>query len=201
MQSVVETAQALADHGVVAALADYRVGSRDGTVPTDSLVDAQAAYQWLRQQAADQMIDLGRVTLAGGSSGGHLALTTALLCPVEERPAALVLFNPAVDLVSVARYIGLTSAQARAISPSELSLDGLPPTLIFHGAVDDTVPVVNVRDFTRRAGPNCTLVEYPGYGHSFYHLKTEDHSLAGSPYQHTLDKMLEFLRTRGLADL
>jgi len=196
-------ARRLTDHGMVAVLADYRVKCRDGTSPADATADARAAYAWVRAHAAALNIDPGKIVLSGGSSGGHLAAVTAMLAPAGEKPAALVLFNPAVDLVYIAPFIGLTPAQATAISPSVLPIDQLPPTLIFHGQVDHTVPIRTVRDFCARAvaaGRPCELHEYPSQDHGFYHNHAIDPVIGKSPYDDTLDRALAFLRALKLAD-
>lgn len=187
-------AQALQAAGYVVALADYRVACRDGTSPVDAVADAARAYDWLLGHGAQLRLDRSRVVLAGGSAGGHLALMTALRAPAGARPAALVLFNPAVDLTSglVREAAGLSEAQARAISPALLDARSLPPTIVFHGEDDRLVPIATVRDFCAKA-PDCRLVAYPGQGHGFFNRRTVVEALGVSPYQATLDRTLAFL--------
>lgn len=187
-------AQALRDRGYVVALADYRVACRDGTSPVDAVDDAAHAYDWLLGHSAGLQIDRSRIVLAGGSAGGHLALMTALRAPAAARPAALVLFNPAVDLTGgpVRGATGLSDAQARAISPALLDVGALPPTLVLHGEQDRLVPIATVRGFCARA-PDCRLISYPGQGHGFFNRRTTLEALGASPYQATLDAMLGFL--------
>ncbi|WP_312160919.1 alpha/beta hydrolase [Phenylobacterium sp.] len=193
-------AQAMAQKGMVAVLADYRVTCRDGTTAAESAQDAMAAYDWLRAHAAELKIDPERVVLAGGSAGGHLALATAMRA--ADRPAALVLFNPAVDLVSIAPALRLSPEAARAISPSALPAGGLPPTMIFHGQADVTVPIQTVRDFCRRAseaGRRCELHEYAGQTHGFFNSRAEDPAIGASPYADTLARAIAFLQGLELA--
>jgi len=187
-------AQALQARGYVVALADYRVACRDGTGPADAAADAARAYDWLLEHGAQLRIDRSRVVLAGGSAGGHLALMTALRAPVGARPAALVLFNPAVDLTGplTRGATGLSDVQARAISPALLDAAALPPTIVFHGEEDRLVPIETVRSFCARAS-DCRLVSYPGQGHGFFNRRTVVEALGASPYQATLDGMLTFL--------
>ncbi len=48
---------------------------------------------------------------------------------------------------------------------------GQPPTIIFHGKDDTTVPFASVEAFTvamKNAGNRCELVGYEGAGHSFF---------------------------------
>jgi acetyl esterase/lipase len=192
-------ARAFAARGYVAVLADYRVKCRDGSTPLDSLRDAQAAYAWLRASADDLDIDPQRIVLSGGSAGGHLALTTAMKASPAHKPAAVVLFNPAVDLVSKAPMA--LKLIARHISPSVLSVQALPPTLIFHGQDDRTVLISTVRDFCRRAdaaGRVCRLDEYVGHDHGFFHQQQTDLRIGVSPYADTLGKALVFLDAQGV---
>jgi acetyl esterase/lipase len=196
-----DQAKAFAAHGFIAALADYRVACRDGTTAVQSLEDGRTAYAWLRADGARLGVDAHRMILSGGSSGGHLALATAMQAPMDQKPAALILFNPAVDLVAVAPFIGLTPAQAAPISPSALSVQGLPPTLIFHGQSDHTVPIATVRTFCARmttAGLACELQEYQGQDHGFFHSKTIDPVINASPYDDTLGRALAFAGHLGL---
>lgn len=193
-------AQALAQKGMVAVLADYRVSCRDGTTAADSAEDAMAAYDWIRAHAGDLKIDSRRIVLAGGSAGGHLALATAMRA--SDKPAALVLFNPAVDLTAMAPLLRLSPEAAKAISPSALSTAGLPPMTIFHGQADTTVPIQSVRDFCRRAteaGRRCEMHEYAGQKHGFFNSRADDPAIGASPYADTLARATMFLQHLKLA--
>jgi acetyl esterase/lipase len=87
---------------MVAILADYRVASRHGVKIPECVRDAKSAIRWVRMNAERIGVDPNRIATAGGSAGGHLAASTALLPGFEEekedlrtssRPNALVLFN------------------------------------------------------------------------------------------------------------
>lgn len=193
-------ARAMAQKGLVAVLADYRVSCRDGTTATQSAEDAMAAYDWIRAHAKDLKIDPRRVVLAGGSAGGHLALATAMRA--SDKPAALVLFNPAVDLTAMAPVLRLSPEAAKAISPSVLPVTGLPPAVVFHGQADTTVPIQTVRDFCRRAtqtGGRCELQEYAGQKHGFFNSRADDPAIGASPYADTLARSIAFLQNLELA--
>jgi acetyl esterase len=192
-------AEAFAARGYVALLADYRVACRDGTTALGATDDALAAHAWLRSHAEKLGIDPARIVLSGGSAGGQLALAAAMKAPAPEKPAALVLFNPAVDLVGPANW--LQKPLAHAISPSTLPVAGLPPTIIFHGQSDAKVPIKSVRNFcTRaaRAGSDCRLIEYRKLGHGFYHDQRSDAGIGHSPYSDTLTRAETFLSQHGL---
>lgn len=185
-------AKAFAALGYVTVLADYRVKCRDGSSPLDSLADAEAAYGWLRAHTEAYNIDPQRLVLAGSSAGGHLALAAGMRAPEAEKPAALLLFNPVVDLVTPAPlYLKLI---ARSISPSTLPVDHMPATVLFHGDADRTVPIQSVRDFCQRAEAGravCELHEYAGLGHGFF---------GRNPlYTETLNEAIRFLDTQGIS--
>lgn len=78
--------------------------------------------------------------------------------PDRARPAALVLFNPVLDLESGPWAHDQSAVDALAYSPSRLPVEHVPPAIIFHGMADHTVPIVSSRDFCARvqaAGHTC----------------------------------------------
>ncbi len=59
-------------------------------------------------------------------------------------------------------------ATTAALSPDEHINRRLPPTIIFQGVLDTTVPICGARRFCQRArdyGSNCQIIEYPLLGH------------------------------------
>ena len=140
-QGMVDLAKAFAAQGYVAAVADYRVLCRDNVTAVGGVEDAEAALDWLRGHARQLHVDTAKIVLVGGSAGGLLATSTAMRQPDNEMPLALVLFNPVIDLESGAWAHDQTAAEAIAYSPWRLSVGNLPPTIIFHGTADHTVPI------------------------------------------------------------
>ncbi len=69
----------LADRGMTAICADYRVRSRDNSKIVDSVVDAQDAMIYVFEHAKEWNVDTKRIAAGGGSAGGHLAAAVALL--------------------------------------------------------------------------------------------------------------------------
>ena len=146
-------AQHLASRGMVAARADYRVKSRQGTTPKECVADAKSAVRWLRQNAAKLGVDPNRIVAAGGSAGGHIAACTALApgldaegedAKVSSIPNALVLFNPVLRFSEVPQLmerIGNDEALGKAISPTLHLQKDSPPTLIFFGTADRLAPM------------------------------------------------------------
>jgi acetyl esterase/lipase len=194
----------LALRGMVAITADYRVFSRNKTQVPDAVRDAKSAIRYVRRNAARLGIDPDRIAAGGGSAGGHLAAAAGVIPGMEEpgedsrissRPNALVLFNPAV-IVGDRTDSVLGGIAAKTISPIEHVTKGAPPTIIFHGKADTTVPYETEMAFTSRmvaAGNRCTLVGYEGQVHGFFNYGRNDNKY----YTETLreaDKFLVSLR-------
>lgn len=209
--SLARHAQRFVEQGYVAAIADYRVYCRDRTAPDAGVDDASAAYRWLRARAPDFGIERRRIVLLGGSAGGLLAVDAALRQPAGARPAALVLFNPVVDITGgvLARGLpnptpvgaSLSEPARRALSPVTVPLKGLPPTIVFHGTLDAIVPIATVETFCARAqaaGRECRLERYPGVGHSFYQRRDVVAPLGFAPFDETMGKVFAFLAGPGV---
>jgi acetyl esterase/lipase len=182
----------LASRGMVAMCADYRVKSRHNVKAAACVADAKSAMRWVRANAAKLGIDPQRIAAGGGSAGGHLAGAAATLPglddPADDQsvscvPAALVLFNPALVLApaedaDLGDFLRKASAERFGCEPVEISplhnvKAGMPPTIIFHGKVDTTVPYASVELFTARmkaAGNRCELVGAPGQAHGYFNF-------------------------------
>ncbi len=63
----------LAEKGIVAFVADYRVSSRNRTKAKDCVEDARDAMRYIRKNAAELGVDPKRLAAGGGSAGGHIA--------------------------------------------------------------------------------------------------------------------------------
>jgi acetyl esterase len=197
----VPQAKALVERGMVAIIADYRVRARHQTTPFDAIADGKSAIRWVRANAAKLRIDSTRIAAAGGSSGGHLALSTAVFDRFDEaredpsissKPNALVLFNPAVD-TSLVKQFGDRTEEG---SPFHHLRTGLPPTLIVHGKADTTVPYETVERYCAKAvslGNRCGLIGYDGAVHGFFNPQ----NAAGKWYAETLREAEKFLAELG----
>jgi len=152
-----------------------------------AIEDALRAYVW--------MLDSGtrpdRVTLAGDSSGGGLALSLLIRLTQEglPHPRGAVLLSPGIDLtfeqlddppdgqasLSVeqmrsfaASYLGGHPADDPLVSPLHADLTGLPPLLV-QGGTGDLV-VVDAHRLAARArdqGVDVHLELYPADTHDF----------------------------------
>ena len=213
----------LAKRGMVAISVDYRVQRRHGVFPQDCLRDAKAAIRWVRANAARLGVDPERIAAGGGSAGGHLAASTALIPGFEDGadkaassvPNALLLFNPAVTLAPLEGHPDLLTAEKFAdireradgrpeeISPDRFVRKGLPPSIIFHGTDDEAVPFPTVRLFAKSmkaAGNRCELKAYEEQPHGFYNPgrgKGEPRAEANRQYHKTLGELDQFLVSLG----
>lgn len=204
-------ARYFASRGMIAISADYRIRTRDSSKVTDSISDARSAIRWVRANAKRLGIDPDRIAAGGGSAGGHLAAATAFISefddPEEDQkisalPNALVLFNPALVLapmpgIDLGREAGrlnsaFVGAEPIKASPAHHVKAGGPPTIIFHGESDSTVPYNTAKAFSEKmkaAGNQCQLIGYPGQEHGFFN---------GEPARtRTLESADQFLTSLG----
>jgi len=206
----------LSARGMVAIVADYRVKSRHGVPAKDCVSDAKSAIRWVRENASEFGIDSNRIAAGGGSAGGHLAAACATLPrfddenenkSISSKPNALVLFNPALALAPIdggeklsnEKLAGLEKrmgTKPENMSPYHNVVGNLPPTIIFHGTGDKTVPFMSVELFTKRMHDfdnKCTLVAYQGEPHGFFNYGKKSNAV----FVDTVHKMDEFLVSLG----
>ena len=115
------------------------------------------------------------------------------------QPNAMVLFNPVVDVAGLKRLAERFPKDPREISPFQHICSNLPPTIIFHGTEDKTVPYKQAQRFTkamREAGNTCELCAYEGRVHGFFNHGRDD----GSDYEQTVAQMDDFLVQLGYLD-
>jgi acetyl esterase/lipase len=208
-------ARYFASRGMVAITADYRVFNRNGTTLEFAVQDAKSAMRWVRSNASRLGVDPNRITAAGGSAGGQLAAAVALLpehdapnddSNIRSTPDALVLFNPGLVFAPIGgrsdvkplggnpNIIGYASRES--LSPYHHIGTENPPTIIFHGKADGTVPYSHSKLFTDAmlaAGNQAELVGYDGEDHGFFNFGRGD----GSAYADILKRMDEFLVALG----
>lgn len=206
-----EQAQHLADLGMVAISADYRVKSRQGTSPFESVADGKSAIRWVRQHATELGIDPNRIVASGGSAGGHVAACTGVIEGYDEPgedltissvPNAMILFNPVIDTTEKGYGVDRVGHDRKfEISPTHRVRSGIVPTLFLHGTTDKTVPFKNALDFMvrmREASNDCELIATEGKGHGFFNgkffrPKTKD----TLPYEHSMESTETFLSKLG----
>ena len=120
---------------VARADADYAIAKEkcddlSGNAKDVCVKDAKAAIAWVRENAGRHGIDPNKIAASGGSAGGHLAACTGTISGFgsDERPNAMILFNPACTLAPIAGWqplgagAGLTverlGVEAQVISPA-----------------------------------------------------------------------------------
>lgn len=203
----------LASLGMVAMTADYRVATRHSVAAVECVRDAKSAIRWVRQNAGRLGVDPNRIAAGGGSAGGHLAAAAGVIDGLDEpsenlkissRPNALVLFNPALVLAPVPGKDNTKFPDLREragvdpvqISPWHHVRKGAPPTIIFHGKADTTVPYITAEMFAAKmkdAGNRCELVGFEGAAHGFFNFGRG----GNQGYRETLQKAAEFLASLG----
>ena len=201
-------AQAMAEQGMVAFSADYRVKSRNKTTPFECVKDGKSAIRWVREHAAELGVDPDRIVAAGGSAGGHVAACTGIIKGVEDDaeklsvssvPNAMILFNPVLDTTKKGYGAkNFKPDQQTELSPVHHIHKGIVPTLVFHGTADKTVPFENAEHFTRlmkEAGNECVLVPYKGKDHGFFNGSSFRKANGDASFDDTMKRSIEFLKT------
>jgi acetyl esterase/lipase len=202
----------LANRGMIAIIADYRVRSRHSVNVNTCVEDGKSVIRWIRKESSHLRIDPNRIAAGGGSAVGHIAAATAILpgydnpnedLSISSNPNALVLFNPVVILAPVEDQKEITAetlsnlskwlgAEPESLSPYHNLKPGICPTIIFHGTSDTTVPFKHVRLFCDKMhaqGNRCELVGYKGAKHGFFNFGRDDNA----PFIDTVNKMDTFL--------
>jgi acetyl esterase/lipase len=136
------------------------------------LDDVKTAIRWARANAGSLGVDANRIVAVGYSAGGYLALSAA--GAPDTHLAACVAFYPLVELrkedVPTLLPPGSDDAAVRAASPLTYVKTGFPPTIIFHGLADVTVPPESSEHLLqelRRAGVPSELHTFAGVPHEF----------------------------------
>lgn len=198
------------DRGLVAISAEYRTSSSHGVTPQACVADGKSAVRWCREHADKLGVAPEKIIAAGGSAGGHVAACTGVLdgfddkdenVTITSKPNAMVLFNPVIDTTEKGYGASKVGADKTALSPCHHVKSGIPPTLVFHGTGDKTVPFENVQRFTRlmkEAGNECELVAFEGRPHGFFNSSWFRKSNTDEDYRHTMDKAVRWLTALGL---
>ena len=155
--------------GYVSIAAQYRLS---GVAKWPAQIDdAKTHIRWVRANAGSLGIDSQRIAVVGYSAGGHIALFTA--GQTDAGVAACVAFYPATDVKNVAQALmppGSTDAAIADASPVNHIKAGYPPTVIFHGLSDVTVPPENSQRLLqalRDAKVPSELHTFAGVPHEF----------------------------------
>jgi acetyl esterase/lipase len=198
-------AEYLASRGIIAFCPEYRTKSRHSTSPFESVMDAKSAIRYLKSHGNELGIDTSKIVASGGSAGGHLAASTAVIKNINEAtddlaispvPKALVLFNPVLDTGKKGYGREKMGGREFELSPVHHITASVPTTLIMHGVADKTVPYENAVRFNylmKQQGNKSVLVGYKKQDHGFF-----NYNKSPKYFKKTLSKTETFLEEYGL---
>ncbi len=190
----------LANKGMVAISAQYRVLKTHGTEPEMSLMDGKSAMRWVRAHAKELGINSNMIAAGGGSAGGHVAAATGTATTIEDpnddssvsfRPDALVLFNPVFDNGPDGYGHKRVKAYWQQFSPLHNITKNTPPTIGFFGEKDTAIKVPSVLKFEKRmkeVGVPFEMHIYKNQPHGFFNE---------TKYNETVSEMEAFLINLG----
>jgi len=160
----------ITSRGYASVVIDYRL---TGVAKWPAQIeDVKTAIRWTRANAASLGIDPQRIATVGYSAGGHLSLFAAGAS--DTQLAACVAFYPVVELNKATAEVLLPNpsdeAAVRTASPLTYVKAGYPPTVIFHGLADVTVPPESsehLLQVLRGASVPSELHTFAGVPHEF----------------------------------
>lgn len=181
------------ERGISCFSAEYRLGADKQPDVRGAMRDARDALDYLLGHAAQLQIDSDRIFAGGGSSGGHLAATLGAPFPItSSRPAALVLYNPMLDLSEGQPDHQLVEEYWQEVSPLQHIDDAVPRSLILVGSQDPEVPLATVEAYCEALhalNGVCEMAVYQGQGHGFFNYRRGNNNY----FDATNARVLEFL--------
>jgi len=165
----------MAADGWVCVAMNYRLSPK-ATWP-DHLVDVKRALAWVREHIAEYGGDPARISVTGGSAGGHLAAMLALTANdsrfqpgFESADTSVRACVPMYGVYDLAAVLGATSTRAsrvvarwvmgttveedpeafRDASPTAQVRADAPPFFVVHGTNDNLAPIGQAREFVDR---------------------------------------------------
>lgn len=197
-------AKYFSQRGIVCFLVDYRTRTTHNTTPLESLKDAKSAIRFIRDNYSKYNIDPTKIIASGGSAGGHLAASTALIEGYNEKtdnlsisckPNVLVLFNPVIDNGPGGYGFERIGEEYKSFSPLHNIKKGAPPTIMSLGTKDALIPVQTVEYFKLvmdKVGSRCDLKLYKDQAHGFFNYTHFNN------YKQTIEETDSFLQSLGL---
>lgn len=165
------------------------------------LNDVNSAISFLESKSSEYKINSNKIAIGGASAGGHLALLKAYKYNTGNIKTVVDLFGPTdmADLYNFnASYQTLLTLfmQGTPISnasnyynasPLNFVSNLVPPTIIFHGGLDATVPIKQSDSLHVRLTNAGVIKQYHIY-------PTEGHGWTGANAIDTYTKMLNFIK-------
>jgi len=155
--------------GYTAISADYRLTAQ-GSWPA-MIEDVKAAIRWTRANAGRLGIDPARIIVVGYSAGGYLALTAAGTPNRAELEGSGGNAGVGTQVAACVAYYAVTE-KGPPPSPAAASYvsASYPPTVLFHGVADTTVPIESSQRFfqlLRDAKVPSEFHSFAGVAHVF----------------------------------
>jgi len=159
--------------GYVAIAAQYRLSGQAGFPAL--IHDAKAAIRWVRANAKTLGIEPARIGVVGYSAGGYHALFTAGTgdrpewegtggnAGVSTKVAACLAYYPATNVSAGMLPAGSSDEQRRAAVATTYIAAGFPPTAIFHGFKDVTIPIDSSLRLVQQLRDANVPVEFHGF--------------------------------------
>ena len=179
--------QAMSARGYTNIAAQYRLSANGAARWPTQMEDVKASIRWTRANAARLGVDANRIAVAGYSAGGHLALFAAGTANRPEFEGKSGNAGVPNDVAACLAYYAVTgsawegfrrqfpmpegsSEEAwRAATPGTYA-KSFPPTVLFHGLADVTVPPESSMEFLktlRDANVPSELHTFAGVPHEF----------------------------------
>jgi acetyl esterase/lipase len=169
-----------ASKGIIAFSVQYRLeDSEKGITPYESVLDAQTAIRWVRENAANFSINENKIAAYGWSAGAHLAACAAIFenldtpdQKVSSAPNLLALKSPALSLLAYRQFQKRLGDKIKVenISPAEHVSETTPPSIIVIGRADTVTPLEGSELFHTKMialGNDSQLHIYDKVGHLF----------------------------------
>jgi acetyl esterase/lipase len=155
--------------GFTAMSADYRLTTQ-GSWPA-MIEDVKAAIRWTRANAGRLGIDPARIIVVGYSAGGYLALTAAGTANRSELEGTGGNAGVGTQVAACAAYYAVTEKGPPPSPPAASYVTAsFPPTVLFHGVADTTVPIESSQRFfqlLRDAKVPSEFHSFAGVAHVF----------------------------------
>ena len=195
------------ERGMVCGLVEYRNSStHPESSPRDSLVDARAAFQFVRQQSEQLHVDNDKLVGVGAMAGANIVAAAAMQKSRKSpklgdfAPNAVIMFCPIIDVNRDSFVFERFSspAEAKEISLSKNIDSGVCPMLVMHGTFDRLVSFSEVKEFVekmKKKRNQCELTEFEGRDQNFFNFNVDPVS-----YEASLKLMEDFLVSHHLLE-